>query len=166
MQLILWHMLENIIFCGIDTLRHNIEITGEGMNSHEQWQSVKPFRRIFSVSGRYFKCFSHFVFSFDPTRRILWLSPKESPLREFLQVGVPHANFQVSRLMNLIFLPWISDYILPHPTGTNKEKKEKNNARNSCVTCSIDGSQSHGRAGSRSSALLQTNWIQCNLIHE
>lgn len=34
---------------------------------YEQWQSVKPFRRIFlQFLWRYFKCFSHFVFSFDP----------------------------------------------------------------------------------------------------
>lgn len=58
-------MLENIIFCGgwhIETQYWNW-VKDE---LYEQWQSIKPFRRIFLQFLWSLQMLSHFVFSFDP----------------------------------------------------------------------------------------------------
>lgn len=88
MQLV-FCMLENTSFCGgwhIETQYWNYSLKDE---FYAQWQSVKPFRRIFlQFLWRYFKCFSHCLFLWPA-----WVEYSDfhqrKVFREFLQVDVP-----------------------------------------------------------------------------
>lgn len=110
---------------------------------YEQWQSVKPFREyFFSFCGDISNA-SHFVFSFDPTRRILWLSPKENSQRisagRCPKVDASSPSFKADEI--LLLLPRdLRPCLYLHPGHRDKQKWEKKkNTRNSVFICSIDG---------------------------
>lgn len=138
-------MLENIIFCGgwhIETQYWNYRWRMNSMSSGNQLSHLGEY--FFSFCGDISNASHILSFPLTPTRRILWLSPKESPQRIFAgrcpKVDASSPSFKADEI--LILLPRGSQTMsLPTswPQGQTKWEKRKKHARNSVFICSIDG---------------------------
>ena len=143
MQLV-FCMLENTIFCGgwhIETQYWNYRWRMNSMGSGNQLSHLGEY--FFSFCGDISNASHTLSFPLTPNRRILWLSPKESPQRisagRCPTVDASSPSLKADEI--LILLPRGSQTMslpISWPQGQTKWEKRKKHARNFVFICSID----------------------------